>query len=55
LGLFYNQGASDRDKVTDVVGDMGEVTGHLEPWEFVVFERGQIYDNANIPVYKVVP
>lgn len=55
LVLFYNQGASDRDKVTDVVGDMGEVTGHLEPHEFVVFTRGEIYDNDNIPVYKVIP
>lgn len=53
--LFYNQGASDRDKITGIVGDMGEVTGHLERYDFVVFVRGDTYDRDNIPVYRVVP
>lgn len=55
LILFYNQGASDRDKITAVVGDMGEVTGHLKEYQFVVFVRGETYDNQEIPVYQVVP
>lgn len=55
LILFYNQGASDRDKVTGVVGDMGEVTGHLEKYDFVVFVRGETYEHEAIPVYRVKP
>lgn len=53
--LFYNQGASDRDKVTDVVGDMGETTGFLGAYQFVVFVRGETYDKDSIPVYQVIP
>jgi ABC-type dipeptide/oligopeptide/nickel transport system ATPase component len=54
LVLFYNQGASDRDKITGIVGDMGEVTGHLEAYDFVVFVRGETYDHEDIPVYRAV-
>lgn len=55
LILFYNQGASDRDKVIKVVGDMGEVTAHLDKYEFIVFVRGETYDNQAIPVYRAIP
>lgn len=55
LILFYNQGASDRDKVTKIVGDMGEVTGYLKKYQFVVFVRGETYDNQAVPVYQVIP
>lgn len=54
--LFLNQGASDRDKIIKTCGDIGEVTAHLEPWQFVVFENfGQAYDPTNIPVWRVEP
>jgi hypothetical protein len=53
--LFYNQGASDREKVMGVVGDMAEITGHLPPYDFIVFVRGETTDNQQIPVYRVVP
>lgn len=55
LILFYNQGASDRDKLTKIVGDMGEVTGSLPEYDFVVFVRGETYDGSEIPVYRVEP
>lgn len=55
LVLFYNQGASDRDKITRIVGDMGEVTGHLDKYDFVVFVRGETYDGDAIPVYRIIP
>lgn len=55
LILFYNQGASDRDKITRIVGDMGEATAKLREYQFVVFVRGETYDNEAIPVYKVNP
>lgn len=53
LILFYNQGASDRDKITRIVGDMGEATSKLKEYQFVVFVRGETYDNEEIPVYQV--
>lgn len=53
LIMFYNQGASDRDKLIRIVGDMGEVTGELKEYQFVVFVRGETYDNQDIPVYQV--
>lgn len=56
LCLFVNQGASDRDKLIRNVGDMGEVTAHLAPHEFVVYENfGAAYDASDIPVWKVKP
>lgn len=54
LALFVNQGASDRDKLIKNVGNMGEVTAHLAPHEFVVYENfGAAYDATDIPVWKV--
>jgi hypothetical protein len=53
LVLFYNQGASDRDKLTRIVGDMGEVTANLPKYDFVVFVRGETYDHDEIPTYRV--
>lgn len=53
LFLFYNQGASDREKLTRIVGDMGETTAYLKAYQFVVFVRGDTYDNSAIPVYQV--
>lgn len=55
LILFYNQGASDREKLAKVTGDMAFVTAHLPKYEFVVFERGETYDHEAVPVYKVIP
>jgi hypothetical protein len=55
LIMFYNQGASDREKLGKIVGDMGYVTGSLPKYEFVVFVRGETYDHEEIPVYKVIP
>lgn len=52
LILFYNQGASDREKIISIVGDMGEVTGYLPKYDFVVFVRGETYDGDEIPVYR---
>lgn len=54
LVMFYNQGASDRDKLSRIVGDMGHVTAYLPKYEFVVFVRGETYDHDAVPVYKVV-
>ena len=54
LVLFYNQGASDRDKLIRIVGDMAEATGQLTEYQFVVFIRGETYDNQAVPVYQAV-
>lgn len=55
LCMFMNHGASDRDKLIGIVGDMGEVTAHLGYYEFVVFQSyGQSYDPRDIGVYKYV-
>lgn len=52
--LFLNQGASDRDKVIKTYGDIGEVTAHLKPHQFVVVQNfGEAYDSDNIPIWKV--
>lgn len=53
LILFYNQGASDREKLSRIVGDMGFTTAHLPAYRFVVFERGKTYDSDEIPTYQV--
>lgn len=55
LVIFYNQGASDRDKLSKIVGDMAYTTAHLPKWEFEVFVRGETYDHEAVDVYKVVP
>lgn len=53
LCLFLNHGASDRDKLIQTTGDMGEVTANLGFYEFVVFQSyGSAYDSSDIPVYK---
>lgn len=53
LCLFLNHGASDRDKLIQTTGDMGEVTSRLGFYEFVVFQSyGHAYDPMDIPVYK---
>lgn len=54
LCLFYNQGASDRDKAAGIVGDMAYVTAYLPKYEFVVFVRGETYDRDAVPVYMLV-
>jgi hypothetical protein len=52
--LFANLGASDRDKVIKNYGDIGEVTAHLKPHQFVVVENyGEPYDADHIPVWKM--
>lgn len=52
--LFHNNGASDRDKLIQTCGDMGEATYTLQPFEFMVYQSGgKTYDPANIQVYKV--
>lgn len=55
LVMFYNQGASDRDKLSRVTGDMAHALAYLEPYQFVVFVRGETYDHDDVPVFKVVP
>jgi hypothetical protein len=55
LVLFYNQGASDRDKLIKIVGDMAEVTGRLKEYEFILFVRGETRDGEPIQVYKAIP
>lgn len=56
LILFLNIGASDRNKIIETAGDLGEVTAHLRLHEFVVYEsEDQSYDPNNIPAYKAVP
>lgn len=53
LLLFLNHGASDRDKLIQTCGDMGEAAGMLGFYEFMVFESsGEAYDPSNISVYK---
>lgn len=53
IALFVNSGASDRDKLIRNYGDIAEVTGGLQPHEFVVVQNfGAPYDPANIPVWK---
>lgn len=56
LALFFNQGASDRDKLIRTCGDIGEVTAYLPLWQFVVFQgAGTSYRPDSIPVYQVDP
>lgn len=51
--LFVNQGASDRDKVNKTYGDIGEITAHLQPHEFVIVQNyGAAYDPADVPIWK---
>jgi hypothetical protein len=54
LILFYNQGASDREKLIGIVGDMAEITAHLEKGDFIVFVRGETYDHQDVPIYRAV-
>jgi hypothetical protein len=54
LILFLNVGASDRDKMIKIAGDIAEVTAHLELYDFVVFESAnQAYDPGAIPAYRL--
>lgn len=54
LVLFLNVGASDRDKIIKTAGDIGEVTAHLDLYDFVVFESAdQSYDPENIQAYRL--
>lgn len=54
LVLFVNVGASDRDKIIRIAGDIGEVTAHLDFRQFVVVElANQAYDPRHIPVYTI--
>jgi hypothetical protein len=54
IALFHNSGASDRDKLIQTCGDMGEATLALQPFQFMLFESGgKTYDANNIPVYQV--
>lgn len=56
LILFLNLGASDRDKIIKIAGDIGEVTAHLSLREFVVFESAnQAYDPNRIQAYVYNP
>lgn len=55
LVMFYNQGASDREKLARIVGDMAHATQYLPKYEFVVFVRGETYDHDAVPVYKCEP
>jgi hypothetical protein len=53
LMLFLNHGASDRDKLIQTTGDIGEVPAYLQPYEFVIFQSGgESYDSENIEVYQ---
>lgn len=53
LCLFMNHGASDRDKLIQTCGDMGEVPGVLGFYEFTIYQaNGAAYDSQNINVYK---
>jgi hypothetical protein len=53
LLLMLNIGASDRDKLINTTGDMGEATKDLGFYEFMVFQSsGKAYDASSIPVYK---
>lgn len=54
LLLFLNHGASDRDKLIETCGDIGECTARLGFYEFVVFQSyGEAYDPTNIPVFTL--
>jgi hypothetical protein len=54
LIMFLNVGASDRDKMIKIAGDIAEVTAHLELYDFVVFESAnQTYDPEAIPAYRL--
>jgi hypothetical protein len=53
LVMFYNQGASDREKLAGIVGDMAHVTAYLPKYEFIVFIRGETYDHDAVPVYML--
>lgn len=55
LCLFNNHGASDRDKLINTVGDMGEVTARLNQYEFVVYKAAGVYDADAIDIFKAVP
>lgn len=55
LIMFYNQGASDRDKLARTVGDMGYVTKELQQYQFCVFIRGETYDHEDVPIYECIP
>lgn len=56
LILFMNLGASDRDKIIRIAGDIGEVTAHLDFRQFVVFESAnRAYDPSAIPAYTARP
>lgn len=53
LMLFMNIGASDRDKLINTTGDMGEATKNLDLYEFMVYQSGgKSYDPSSIPVYR---
>lgn len=52
LCLFFNHGASDRDKLSGIVGDMAETTKDLASYEFVVYHSSGTYDVSEIPIYK---
>lgn len=52
LILFLNIGASDRDKLMKITGDLAEVTKDLPLREFVIYESAnQSYDPDAIPSY----
>ena len=53
LALFHNHGASDRDKIAGVAGDIAEVTKALDLQEFVVYESYGVY-NEDVPVRRVL-
>jgi hypothetical protein len=51
--MFLNIGASDRDKLMKITGDIAEVTAKLPLHHFVVYESAnQSYDPDAIPSYK---
>jgi hypothetical protein len=53
LLLFFNQGASDRDKLIRTAGDIAEVTASLNLYEFLVYQSyGRGWDPSDIPVYR---
>ena len=53
LVMFYNQGHSDREKLSHIVGDMAHTLAHLDKYEFVVFVRGETYDHEAVEVYRI--
>lgn len=52
LVLFYNQGASDREKMAQIVGDMAFTTQEFDPYEFTVFKRGETTDRQDVNTYR---